>query len=381
MRMPQPDIGHYKNDILNYGHIYTNLEDIEIQEDIAKDYITVYKSIREKDYKPINLLSCHSERHREKTRLSPLFIEIFLKEAKKYDLKKKVDIKSRNVDARIIADQKKEDVDSLVKATIVGDKSIRQSGSDLQKTFDFFVRQSLSPLYPEDRSVGRIKTSIYTFFEQKFKIKCEEAQDDIIGIALSSKNKQHFVNVIDSAKQEYIKETAKRKPLLIPDEIWNVPEYLQFGSDDIKEDRKKSIVQPFYVKYLSKIEKVFVDFLEKPNGIVWWFKNEDRDATFFAVPYDNGWQKPFYVDFIIQMKDGRIGLFDTKAGLTLKTAGPKVEGLYQYIQSENKKGKKLFGGIVTNADPKDYKGRWVYFEGQDRDLKDNGFNNWKTLEL
>ena len=50
MRMPQPDIGHYKNDILNYGHIYTNLEDIEIQEDIAKDYITVYKSIREKDY-------------------------------------------------------------------------------------------------------------------------------------------------------------------------------------------------------------------------------------------------------------------------------------------------------------------------------------------
>jgi hypothetical protein len=44
------------------------------------------------------------------------------------------------------------------------------------------------------------------------------------------------------------------------------------------------------------------------------FKNGEGDATFFAVPYDNGEKKPFYVDFIVQLKDGRIGLFDTKAG-------------------------------------------------------------------
>ena len=88
MRMPEPDKGHYKNEILNYGYVYTNLDNIEIQEDIAKDYITIYTSKRRTDYKPINLLFCYPKRHREKTRLSPFFNKIFLEEAKEYDLKK-----------------------------------------------------------------------------------------------------------------------------------------------------------------------------------------------------------------------------------------------------------------------------------------------------
>ena len=97
------------------------------------------------DYKPINLLSCYSKRHREKTRLSPLFIEIFLDEAKKYDLKKKIDIKARKVDIKIISDYKAEDIDALAGAKIVGDKAITVSGFDLQKLFDYFVRNNLTP--------------------------------------------------------------------------------------------------------------------------------------------------------------------------------------------------------------------------------------------
>jgi len=89
MRMPEPDKGYYGNEILNYGYVYTNLDNIEIEEDIAKDYITIYTSKRNFDPK-LNLLSCYPKRHREKTRLSPFFIEIFLEEAKKYNLKKNV---------------------------------------------------------------------------------------------------------------------------------------------------------------------------------------------------------------------------------------------------------------------------------------------------
>ena len=112
-----------------------------------------------------------------------------------------------------------------------------------------------------------------------------------------------------------------------------------------------------------------------------WFKNGDKDATFFAVPYDNGEKKPFYVDFIVKLKDGRIGLFDTKSGFTQKLAGPKVDGLFKYIQSENKKGKNLFGGIVTNRDQRNYRGRWVYFNKSSSELKDNDLSNWENLEL
>jgi len=41
MRMPDPDTGHYQNEILNHGYVYTNLGDIEIKEDMARNYVTI----------------------------------------------------------------------------------------------------------------------------------------------------------------------------------------------------------------------------------------------------------------------------------------------------------------------------------------------------
>lgn len=382
MRMPEPERGHYSNDILNYGYVYTNLDNIEIKEDIARDYITIYASKRRTDYTPIDLSSCYSKRHREKTRLSPLFIEIFLKEASGYKLKKKIDIKSRKLDLKIISDWKAENIDILAGSKVVGDKEVTASPEDLQKLFDYFVRQHLTPFYPEDRSVGRIKESIYQFFEQELKMDYGEEGDEIIQIVLSDKNIKHFINIIDMAKQVYQKETVKKEPEIILVEKWNVPESMLFGSDDIKENREKSIMEPFYRKGGWKTEKAFIEFLESSsNSVEWWFKNGDRDAILFAIPYGNGELKPFYVDFIVKLKDGEIGLFDTKSGITQKVAGPKADGLFNYIKSENKKGKRLFGGIVINTDQRNYKGRWVYFDKMSNELRDNDFNNWVTLEL
>jgi len=381
MRMPEPDEGHYENDILNYGYVYTNLSDIKIKEDIARDYITIYTSKRQSDYKLINLLSCYSKRHREKTRLSPLFIEIFLKEAKEYELKNKINIKAKRLDVKVFNDWNAENIDILAGKIISADKEIKVSGFDLQRLFDFFVRQNLTPFYPEDRSVGRVKEAIYKFFEKEFKMKRAEQEDEAIQITLSDKNIQYFVNIIDKTKEEYQKEVAKREPEIVPVENWNVPESLTFGENYSKEDRKKSIMVPFYIENRWKTEKAFIEILEKSENIEWWFKNGDRDTKFFAVPYNDGEKKPFYIDFIVKLKDGRIGLFDTKAGFTQKLAGPKINGLFNYIQSENKKRKNLFGGIVTNTDQRNYHGRWIYFDKPKEKLKDNNFDNWVDLEL
>ena len=398
MRMPEPDRGHYESETLNYGYVYTNLDNIEIQEDIAKDYITIYTSKRRFDSK-LNLLSCYPRRHREKTRLSPLFNEIFLKEAKEYGLKTLIDTKARKFDLKVISDYKAEDVDALAGAKIVGDKEIKASGFDMQKLFDFFVRNNLTPFYPEDRSVGRVKEAIYKFFEQELKMWYGDVWEEIVQIILSDKNSRHFVNVLGKAKEKYQAEVVRRESEMVNIENWNIKESYPFNETYIKEDRKKSILQPFYAQYGSNSEKAFVEFLEKSEAVEWWFKNGDRDTTFFAVPYDNGEEKPFYVDFIVKLKDDRIGLFDTKAGLTKQIAGPKIDGLYKYIQNENKKGKKLFGGIVTNTDNRNYCGRWVYFERSEKqgsferseegsyfnetskDFKDNSFDNWIDLIL
>lgn len=139
-------------------------------------------------------------------------------------------------------------------------------------------------------------------------------------------------------------------------------------------------MEPFYSDEKWKSETAFIEFLEKPEKVEWWFKNGDRDATFFAVPYDNGEDKPFYVDFVVKLKDGRIGLFDPH-GTHLSDFGPKSDGLRRYIQNENKRGrKKLFGGIVINTD-RNYRGRWVYFGKTSKELKNNNFTNWEDLTL
>jgi len=380
MRMPEPDIGHYENEVLNYGYVYSNLDNIEIQEDIARDYITIYTSKRRKDYKPINLLSCYPKRHREKTRLSPFFQEIFLKQAQEYDLKKHINTKARKFDLKIISDYKAEDIDALAGARIVGDKEITAGGFDLQKLFDFFVRSNLTPFYPEDRSVGRIKESIYKFFEKELKMWYGDVWEKIVQIVLSDKNSRHFVNVLDKAKEKYQTEVVKKESEMINVENWNVPETLSYGREYEKVSVKKSLMQPFFSDGKWKPEAAFIDFLEKSEKVDWWFKNGDRDATFFAVRYNNGEEKPFYVDFVVKLKDGRIGLFDPH-GTHLADFKAKNDGLRKYIQNENKKGKKLFGGIVANTNQRNYKGRWIYFDKKGQNLKKDDFSNWKDLDF
>lgn len=380
MRMPEPDKGHYQNDILNYGYVYTNLSDIEIKEDIARNYITVYTSKIAAGYEPVDLFSCYSKRHREKTRLSPLFIEVFLKESRNYGLKKKIDKTAKRLDIKVFNDWKAENIDILAGKIISGDKAITVGGIDLQRLFDYFVRENLTPFYSEDRSVGRVKEAIYKFFELEYKMRRGEEEDEAIKITLSDKNIQYFVNIIDKAKEEYQKEIVKRESELVFFKDWNIPEYIRYNENYNQIKYKKSIMEPFFSDGRWKSEKAFIEFLEKLVNVEWWFKNGDRDRIFFAVSYKNGGEKLFYVDFIVKLKDGKIGLFDTKAGMTQKVAGTKIDGLNRYIKTENQKGKKLFGGIVINT-KKDYQGRWIYFNGTSIDLKDNDFNNWKDLEL
>jgi len=382
MRMPDPDYGHYSNEILNYGYIFTNLNDIEIQEDIARDYITVYTARRRGDYTPLDLPSCHSKRHREKTRLSPFFIKVFSQEADAYGLAKKMQKKPKGLSVKFISDFKAESVDALIGQKIAGDKGIKMTGFDLQKYFDYFARKNLSPFHPEDRSIGRLKEAIYYFFDQTLDMKYENLQEEIVQMVLGEGNIQHFINVIDQTKTKYLDHVSTREKELDYDESWDVPESISYSSSYSQiDDKLKSIMQPFFYNEMSAIEMAFINYLEKQSRIHWWFKNGDRDAVFFAVPYqENGDKKPFYVDFIIHMKDGSTGLFDTKSGLTRQVAGPKIDGLNAYIQEQNKRGKKLFGGIVTNTDVRKYAGRWIYF---DKDVKvlTNNLDNWENLNL
>ncbi len=379
MRMPEPDNGHYKQEILNHGFVFTNLADIEIREDVARNYVTIYTSKRIENYQPIKLESVYRLRQREKTRLSPKFLNIFLDEAVRYDLEKKIETKGQKIELSLISDYEADGVDKLTNAEIKGEAKINtENETDLQKLYDFFVKNNLSPFYPEDRSIGRMKEAIYYFFRMRFDMEYTNRFTEIINIVLSSKNSQHFCNVIDIAKEKYITETQKREDELKETADWELPEILNYGGNFTEFKVKFSALKPFYYDNKWKTEESFIKFLEKSSQIEWWFKNGDRDATFFALPYvENNERKPFYVDFIVKYKNGKIGLFDTKSGNTIKDAREKSDGLQEYL----KKHKNLIGGIVTNTNSKDFSGRWVFYKGRGDSLYPDDFSNWELLEI
>ncbi|HLD26596.1 MAG TPA: DEAD/DEAH box helicase family protein [Patescibacteria group bacterium] len=377
MRMPEPEKGYYENEILNYGYVYTNIDNINIKEDMAKNYISMYPSKIRANYMPINLRSYYPKRHREKTRLSPLFTDIFLNQAKRYDLKNLIDRSDKKINSSIISDYKSHDIDALIGVSIVGDREIKFSNFDLQRSFDFFVRNNLTPFYPEDRSVGRAKESIYTFFYNSFGYEWCESENDIIQIVLSEGNSEHIKEVLNRAKEEYKSDVVKRETEIMIKENWNIPDILVYDNNYKKVNVQKSIMSPFFSNQNNKHETAFISYLEKSESVEWWFKNGDRDATFFAIPYHHGETKPFYVDFIVKLKNGRIGLFDPH-GSYLNDFASKADGLYKYILENNKTGKNLLGGLVMNTD-RNYRGRWIYFNKTKKEYKNNSFDNWYDL--
>ena len=386
MRMPNPNRGYYGNDKLNYGYIYTNIGDIEITKDNAKDYISTYVSKRIATYQNIDLTSYYRERHRETTRLSPLFTQMFLEKANEYGLKKEIDRKARNPEIKFITNFKAEDIDKLVGRKIAGKETLDElSVFDLQKLFDYFIRNNLAPFYPEDRSIGRCKEAIYEFFKVVIGIDYEEKEAEIIKMVLDGANIQHFINVLNLSKDDYKLQVEKRENRLTKKVGWNVPEVLNYGSNYKVASVKSCIMEPFYGLEAWSTEIAFIEFLSKAKKVEWWFKNGDRDATFFAVPrfetkkvkgVDVEEEFPFYVDFIVQFKDGSIGLFDTKKGITARDAPSRAEGLQRYIMEQNKKGKKLWGGIVIED-----RKSWRYNHDEKYVYRDGDEKNWELLMI
>jgi type III restriction enzyme len=378
MRMPEPQKGHYQDETLNHGYVFTNLADISINEDVSSGYLSVFTSRLKPEIKQLRLESVYRQRQRERTRLSSEFTKIFLEVAKRTGLAKKIDLKEAKVKAEFITNFQASSVDQLANSEIHGVLEVDlDSEQDLQKLFDFFVVRNLAPFFPERRSVGRVKEAIYKFFSMELSMDYEDNQVKVFRGVLGGNNQVQFSNVIDETKQLYQELVSDKDEQLVVQLDWTLPESVNYPSTHQLVSAVKSALTPYYSDQRWKSETSFVDFLDSSPKVDWWFKNGDRDATFFAVPYqDAGRQKPFYVDFIVSLKDGSLALFDTKGGQTIETAKSKSDGLQEYLRIH----KGMFGGLVANTSA-DYTGRWVYFIRLSSEIANGDFSNWETLEL
>lgn len=371
MRMPQ--FRYYTSDELNKGFVFTNLPTIEITEDYAKDYVTVYESKRDSSlYKNIELPSFHMKRQRERTRLSGKFSEIFMQVAEETNLKKKITATPSRIVSPIIADGKIVNIDKTGEIEHKGTIDINLNEAELQQRFDKFITENCTPYAPIDSS-DRMKTALYNYLREKFKIKKFEPQAQ--RIVLGKENVQAFVDVINLAKERYkivIVERLAEKREIIEVPKWDVPIIISYNSRYKREEQAKSIMKPFYTAKPSDPEVKFIELLNKSDKVKWWFKNGETEIKYFAVLRTDGYT--FYPDFIIQFKDGTIGIFDTKSGMTAKDAKERAEGLQKYI--EEQKGKKLLGGIAIFVN-----GTWRYNDKEKYEYNPNNLSSWKVLEI
>lgn len=389
--MRMPEIMRYNIEELDKGYVYTNIanNNIKIEEELARDYFTIYTSRRNESYKNIDLVSYHILRQRETTRLDPSFINSFLNHAKEFKLAKKLDTKVSKVNDHIPIDGTihLENVGTFnAPVEIYKEILLAKTNLELELAFKYFVQQALheGEMFPEQRSVGRVCTSIYNFFSEELKMNYEEVQREIMTIVLSNGNAQPIKDVINLSLKEYKTKHPKEKNKSIEnDAFWNVPIKIEYNANNQERipKLKKAIMNPFYESTSKskswETEKSFIEFLDNSKQVEWWIKNGERDTTFFAAPYidDTKEDQSFYVDFIVKFSDGRIGLFDTKSGWTAKEAGNKSDGLQKYISEQNKKKKNLFGGIVIPKSGSFFTYTEIPYK-YDKDLTE-----WKILDI
>ena len=100
----------------------------------------------------------------------------------------------------------------------------------------------------------------------------------------------------------------------------------------------------------NELETDFLDYVNsKKEYVDWiWQNGQEHMETNFGIQKSDGYT--FQPDFIIKLKDGRIGIFDTKgAGNREDDNFEKATALRKYIEEETNKGKNIIGGLVIRA--------------------------------
>lgn len=382
LRMPEQM--HYKDSVaLNKCYIYTNQEEADIDIENYNPNILGDLCIRRStDYKSLKLQSYYRSRadyQDIRADFHPIFASKLAEafELKEADKKKNLtQLKSKKID---FSDVVKMNIfeETNIEIEVIdttdhiegGTQSIFATDSDISLLFYKIMKANIHPFTNVARSVPMLSSSWYKFCSLYL---FDNIQDNIVvAQKLFLNNKDIIVPILKRAVKEYedkkIKKSDKDRDVYYDAFEIKETDYLSSKEyEKIKHD--KSLMSPCYLKEdRSKPEKEFEKYLDKQNDVKWWYKNGTSSAEYFGIRYEydnsDGEDKVHttYPDYIVQYVNGKIGIFETKDKddkdhSTWTKA--KAEAIAKYIETENKKGKKLFGGIVVNKDKEFSNNSW-----------------------
>ena len=164
LRTPFPDKGHLDIEDLNNSYVYTNLKQLVLEDDVAKDFLITNTS-KKKIKTNLKIESTHIKRQRQKTRLNNDFREIFLIIAKKNNAVNKIKIKKNLTIKHSYITEKIINIDFAKNKIIKSKFDINfTSDNEWQILLENFIINNISPIYPEERSITEIKKNFLSFF-------------------------------------------------------------------------------------------------------------------------------------------------------------------------------------------------------------------------
>ena len=364
-----PELKHYEENSLNIAYVYTDLERANIGiHELAKNLIKDKFSKRKDKYTEIQLPS-EFLRRTEYNDLGYSFYGILtdtfitsiggkkenILDSNLEKLREKwiktEDVAIRNnliVDGRILVD-----IDYRTGESVYSDTTIETKTEEelVKLAFDVFCREQVRPQFTNiARSYKAIIEALYITLEEyvfgrgysRYYFQC-----------LMLTNKDFFMSVLTEAKEKYLPirraEVESKRKNEITKRLWEVPTIIAFPENSWEIRYEKSIIDPFYTTPLSKGEKKFIEeYLEKNESVNWWYRNGVKSEQFFSITYqDSNWEtQNFFPDFIVQYRNGTIGIFDPKDGFTLEEWRNKHKALTQYIESHNQNWLNLTWGFV-----------------------------------
>lgn len=368
LRMPEAH--HYNNVDLNAAYVYTNLGNIIIDPDNkdAKGFFKVKNATIRPFIKNVELPSVYTHRT-DFNDLTAAFRPILFKflnsffrieesDPKKIRLKKLDDVLElypEELQKPILSDVTVQNLDEIDKATVHTLESTLDS-AQVENLFRYALKGWTAP-YNFARSIERLKPALYDWFATigYDRDRIDEIQRILV---CSEVNQNIFTAVIGNAKREF--EDTRHESIsmkrAITEMVFHIPEFDQYGENYTITPSNKHVLDPYYSHdNRPNTEIRFEQLIDDSDKVDWWFKNGEKMQHYFAIPFitideKTGIQAPasFYPDYIVRYKDGTVGIYDTKAGLTITSRDTKLksDALQEYIKSKSTKEQKLVGGII-----------------------------------
>lgn len=368
LRMPEAK--HYAFTELNQAFVYTNLAEININnnpEDL--DFFKTKPTAHIKDVENVELPSVYLHRQ-DYGDLTSSFIDVLVRALdtrfgisdsdtvnqayEKAD--KDLQLYDQELQKPVLADVVIADMDTArdkIGLLDLDKINANVSTANIQREFDYLAKLWSLPFAPV-RSFTKVKSAIYKWFNHIGYT--EERWTDVQRIITCSVDNQRvFSEVIKSAQLDYervkSKELSQRRTRT--DFTFSLPTTDDFGDNYVLVPTNKYPYDKAYLQIKrSDPEKYLEEMLERSDSVVWWYKNGENMDRYFAIPYEVTDEETniktlrgFYPDFIVRYTDGRIGIYDTKAGITVtdKKTYAKSNALQDYLA----KHEGLTGGILN----------------------------------